>query len=664
MKHLIIFLNYCQSRIQNPVYRQFATTSLVSRNATLLFLNKPLEERELLHEVNELRRKEDTPSDISFHICATLDSTDIGRLAVQTLTLIRKNFPSPLASTSDAMSQAQHQYHAFCYCLLPDLLHCTDAERNAAWKSLVSINNAVTDYIDIQLLQACFLYTDTTQDSLAQFLFNVTQYEQLEQQLVTNAPSLIANQSDFPPIFATFNATGISYPDDEVRYHLHQTYLHALLSMSTVENNPVDMETCNRNADEVLAQVPLDIARVCLQEEMFINLNPDQDIRWDTPTEYWAQAIDLSSQGINDLPREEWFRQLNNRVEVLFQSRFRDLGVEFFFSLEQKKTTDYCRVLLAIIHDGLEKLMLQSPYPPSILKDIVHAIVNRLQQKVLKINASHQETERDIKAHQTELKALSEKWNSMGLFDRLRGKDTQLLTSYKQCLLEYYVLRTLAPGCTFATKLLDELIPQIAALSDGTDRLTSCCQEAILATQRNVQESQPSSLCGIFPIEPIQQASQAIELDREHMMMQYLKVVECLYSKSPVLDGEDLLQRLRNKLSSDIDQYLNHRIQDGTLPAVLDVTIVERLAQLYQDHGGLTQFVDELQQETALSLLMKDEGGQEMFTLIAPMAEALGQHIISRDDSHLQMLHYRLGFCLQDLDGFAGKRMFVEPSIF
>lgn len=654
MKHLIIFLNYCQSRIQNPVYRQFATTSLTSRNATLLFLSKPLEERELLHEVNELRRKEEVPSDITFHICATLDQTDIGQKAVQTLMLIRKNY----------QVAAPYAYHTFCYCLLPDLHHCTDQQRNAAWKSLVSINNAVTDYRDIQLLDACFLYTDSTQVSLSQFLFNLTQYESIEQDIIRLAHTDDEQASDFPPIFATFNAEGISYPDDEVRYHLHQKYLSALLALTQAKENPVSMEECNLQADAILEGVPLANQRVCLQEEMFINLSADSEQHWDLPSDYWNMSIDLSCQGMNDLPREEWLRQLRNRVEVLFQSRFRDLGVDFFFSLESKRTTDYCRVLLAIIQQRLEKILLELPYPPSVLKDIVHAIVNRLQQKVLEINQMQQQAQQMVKQQQTNLSVLSDRWNGLNLFDRLRGKNTQLLTQFKEELQSYLEQRTLIPGCTFACKLLNELIPQVAALSDGSDHLTQCCNEAILTTQHNAQESEPSLLGTLFPAEPIHQAAQAIMLDHDHLLAQYLKVVECLHGKNPVYDGEDLLQRLRNKLTDEIDRYLHHRIEDGTLPAVLDVTIVDRLVQLYQGNGGMEQFVKDMQEKTALTLMLKDESGQDHFTLIAPESRDLGPHVTSRNNSQLQMLHYHTAISLQDLDGFAGKRMFIEPSLF
>lgn len=657
MKHLIVFLNHSQSRIQNPVYRQFANMSLASRNASLLFLSKPLEERELLHEVNELRRKEEVKSDVSFHICCMLDHEDRGRQIIQTLSLIRKCFP-----WGQDLS-----YRTFAYCQLPDLNQCSTGQRNAAWKSLVSINNAVNDYIDVNLLNACFLYNDDSQHSLAQFLVNVTQHTDLCQQLSLS----IAEDTDFPRVFATFNATGISYPDDEVRYHLHQAYLHALLSYSQVENNPLDMEACNQQAETLLSFVPLDNSRVCLQEDTFIDLNSDSTRRWDVPSTYWGQAIDLSSQGLADLPREEWLRQISNRVEVLFQSRFRDLGVEYFFNLELKKTTDYAHVLFSVLQQELEHTMLRSPYPPSVLKDIVHAIVNRLQQKVIELNQLHQQTEKQIESLRSELDAMVNRWNSMGIFDRLRGRNTQLLEQYKKQLQLMLELRTLLPGCHFATKLLNELIPQVAALSDGSDRLTSICQDALATLHRSLEESEPASLSSIFPIEPVRQAVQALTLDCEHLMHQYLQVANILYGKSRILDGEDLLQRLRTNMSNHIDHYLNHRIQDGTLPAVIDVSIVDRLASLYSTRGGLTRFIDELKRSAAFTLLLKDESGQvadpsatDVYQLVAPESEILGPHIMSRNGSQLQMLHFRLGMSLQDLDGFTGKRMFVEPSLF
>ena len=53
--------------------------------------------------------------------------------------------------------------------------------------------------------------------------------------------------------------------------------------------------------------------------------------------------------------------------------------------------------------------------------------------------------------------------------------------------------------------------------------------------------------------------------------------------------------------------------------------------------------------------------------LIAPeLAEQIDnyEHLLSDSISHIQLLNLKYGLTLQDLDGFAGQKMFVEPSIF
>lgn len=668
MKHLIIFLNYCQSRIQNPVYRQFSMAPLANRNTTLLFLSKPLDERELSYEVSMLRRKEEVPSPVTFHVCATLDRPNTGAMVAQTLTLIRKVFAdSPMLA----------------YCLMPDLNTCTEAQRNAAWKSLVTINNTVTDYQDIHFLRTCFLYTDASQKSLAHFLYDYTQYEEVQQlvpamQFSSTAQSNESTQSDeksdFPSIFSTFSASGLTYPEDDIRFHLQQFFLNALLSYSQPDVNPISMEVCQEEAMSILSQLPLGLEQLCLQESEFINLSSDETKQWDEPAAYWENAVELAHTGIKDMPREDWLREFQTRLEVLYQRRFRDFGVDYFFSYEQKKISDYNKVILSGIHHALTESMLTHPFPPETQKDIVRAIVNQLQQRVLQVDQALTQANLQIKQLKTSLEDYNLRWNKMGLFDRMRGKDTELLTSFEQDLRRYYELRTVVPGCQFATKLLNELIPQISALSEDTDHVTAVCRDALHSTFRSIEESDPSTLCGMFPSDMILNARDAIKLDKEYLLCQYLHLLELLYGRNKLIDGDDLLQRMRNMFAEEFNIYLRNRIADGTLPAVLELNIAERLAALYDGHGGLSRFLYEIRQQTAFNLMLKTESGNDesnpepladdQYVLISPAHADIRDYVKSHSTSDLQMLHTRFRISLTDLDGFSGQRMFVEPSIF
>lgn len=649
MKHLIIFLNYCQSRIQNPVYRQFSMAPLANRNTTLLFLNKPLDERELMYEVSMLRRKDEVPSPVTFHICATLDRADIGSLIAQTLTLIRRQFAdSPM----------------FTYCLMPNLNKCTDEERSAAWKSLVTINNTVTDYQDIHFLQTCFLYTDETQRSLAHFLYDYTQYQQV-QDLFIKKKTITDEKNDFPSIFSSFNANALSYPDEDIRFHLHQQYLNALLSYSQPDVNPVSMEVCHDQALSIISKLPLGLEQICLQESQFINLNPDIDKQWDEPEAYWSNATEMAHIGIKDMPKEDWLREFQTRLDVLFQRRFREVGVDYFFSYEQKKINDYNKVLLSGISQQLIQTMLSNPYPPETQKDIVRAIVNQMQQRVLQVEQAMQQANLQINQLKEAIAEYNKKWDHLGLFDRMRGKDTEILSAFENDIKNLYQLRVVVPGCQFAIKLLNELIPQVSALSEGSDHLTAICRDALHTTFRNIEESDPSSLCGIFPSDPIMQAREAIKIDKEQLKKDYSLLLELLYGRNTLLDGDDLLQRLRNMYSEQIDAYIHKRISEGTMPAVLDIDIAERIASIYDGHGGISHFIYEMKQTTAITLLLKDNSGDhEQYILISPEHAEMRDSITSHSKSDLQMLHLKFDISLTDLDGFSGQRMFVEPSIF
>ena len=322
MKHLIAFLGYAQSRIQHPVYRQFVQAPFARRNASLLFLSHELEERELVHEVNELRRRENGPCELTFHLCVTLSDPTYGQQVVSTVMMIRRLYDCP----------------SYVYCLLPDLQNCTDEQRRAVWKCLAAISNGVSDYPQLQLMQHCFLYHDATQLSLAHFLFDITQHPEALDELSRSGfigkvyrgrrSGDVDCQLEFPAIFSTFNAAGVTYPEEEVRYYIHQTYLQAMFALSRPETNKVSMEQCNVHVEQLISSLPLSDLHLSLMGDAFIDLNPERKSRpWVPAEEYWNACLQTVLQNLEDLPREEWIAQLRSGMEGYYQTRFRDMGV-------------------------------------------------------------------------------------------------------------------------------------------------------------------------------------------------------------------------------------------------------------------------------------------------------------------------------------------------
>lgn len=660
MKHLIAFLGYNLSRIQHPVYRQFVQTPFARRNASLIFQARPLEERELVHEVNELRRREGgLPCEITFHLCATLDNSTMGQQIIQTVTMIHRLYDCPTS----------------VYCLLPDLEKCSDEDKKNVWKCLVSLNNGVTDYPNLQLLSHCFLYHDTTQVSLASFLYNITQQsEALDEvsrygfigKIIKSRRSDPTTVSiEFPSIFSSFNAAGITYPEEEVRYYIHQSYLNALLSFSRPSHNPIDMERVNKHVEEIITSLPLSDEQVSLLGSSFVDLGQENRRPWQQVDEYWQASYEQALRDLEDVPREEWLRQLKSNMEIYYQTRFRDHGVEYFYQKEKKNTTAYCQVLLTMLREAVMTIMFQNPYPPETKNDLVLSIVNHLQQQSVAFSLKQNELHDEIRHTEEAFDKLSNDWDDMGFFDRMRGKDKAMYEQYCSLIARYYIMRNKLAGSDFAIKLLNELIPQVTALSADSTRLGQICQEIFDSSQRYLDNNPPSQLSQPFEAQPVIDAAYAIRVDQEQLKQDYARFARLLYSSDSMLDSELLMQQLREELKADVDRYIEQRIHEGTISPVLGVNVADRLASLYVGRGGLPAYIAELKKRTALSLKLKGEGGHnEQYLLIAPDAEGVGPHIRANEGSNLQMLHIITGISLAELEGFAGQRMFVEPSIF
>lgn len=658
MKHLIAFLGYTQSRVQHPVYRQFVQAPISRRNTQLLFQSRPLEERELLHEVNELRKREIGPCEVSFHLCATLDNANIGQQLVQTITLIKRLF--------DCTS--------YVYCLLPNLDTCSEEQRKAAWKSLVALNNLITDYPNVQLMSHCFLYHDATQVSLARFLYSITQQpESLEElgrsgfmsKLVSIKRDNTSFIPEFPAIFSTFNAAGITYPEDEIRYYLHQNYLSLLLAKSRPETNPISMEQCNIHVQEILSSLPIEDEQISLCGESFLTL-PDEATRiWPKVDEYWSSSLQKALNDLDDLPKEIWLNQIKNTLHALYENRFRDMGVNFYFTKEKKRTDGYANILLSLVRNGLHQVMVQNPYPPETSQDIVRSIVNQLQQQSFGINRLITDCQTETEQLKVQLAKSTEEWEKMGFFDRLRGRDKASFEQYKEQILSYYVLLTKLSGYQFASKLLNELIPQVSSLGDSATSQGILCQGALTSILRYLEDETPENICPQFPVEPIYETLTAMQADQSQLISDYKRLVETLYGHTCPVDSDSLLQQLRDDLHEEIDSYIFKRIENGSFPPVLDEPLTGRIADIFVGRGGFKAFIEGLKKQTALSLKIKGEGRRnEQYLLIAPDGEEVGPHITSNDVSNLQMLHILSGISLQDLEGFSGQRMFVEPSIF
>lgn len=669
MKHLIIFLDYNSSRLENPVYRILAAQDTSAKETALLFVPGKLEERDLNHQVNELRQKEEGV-DITFHICNHAASDCNGEHVISTIRLIRKQF-----FPTDGYS-----YPIFIYSRTEEIPKCNPNQKKILWNYLVALNKVAIKYYDCTLVNGIYLYHDATQNSLADYLYfsirSGIPAQVLSSAIEENAPK------QWAPVFGSLNACGLSYPESEIRRYLHFYHLQTVLRYSRSENNPIDMEACIRLANNWAMNIPMATERICLQEESFLKISEENSPRWMPVKDFWNKEIEKAFEGLSDIPRQAWLNKIDKVSIGLYQNRFRQVGVEYFFKLQEKKTDEYCQVLLAIITEQFEYHIQNTPFTPEAFKTVIHALVNILQQKLLEIQQRAAQLKPQLEDPARQLKRLEEAWDKLTIINRMMGKDKQILEQYKQTLILYYTSKTQWAGYRFAIKLLNELITHTTALKDKCDKLEEKLQSALHMTDAAVSENNPIGLFGIFDSGILSETETAISQNKNRLLADYSEILKKFTSSTFSTGGDDLSTSLVLLFREKWDEYLDSAIEKGLLPPVLNVNIIDRIRQIYKGKGGIESFLRELKNSIPIQLKIKDSdilpatsehnrpternNMTKKFLLISPSAEQewSDETFCLNSPNTIGLIHVCYGLRLTQLEGFSGQRVTFEPTIF
>ncbi len=669
MKHLIIFLDYNRSRLENPVYRIFASYMSSAKEVSLLFLPGKLEERDLIHQTNELRQKEEG-IDITFHICSHALSDPDGEHAVSSVRQIRKLF----------LPSDEYTYPIFIYGQIEKVKNCDPARKKLLWNYLCALNKAAIKYYDCNLINGVYLYHDPAQTSLADYLYYT---------ILSDVPSVALSPAvrknapkQWAPVFGALNVCGLSYPEEEIRQYLHLYHLQTVLGYSQPENNPVDMEACILLAEDLARNIPLETERLTLQEEAFLNLPEENGTRWMTVKNFWTKEIEKTFDGLADIHRQEWLNKVYKNTTVLYQTRFRQVGVEYFFKLQEKKTEEYCRTLVAIITERFNQQVQKNPFTPEAFRSVINALINILQQKRLEIQQQIPILEQQTKVRKKDLETQKEAWGKLTIINRMMGKDKQILEQYKQTLTSFYITKTRWAGSCFAIKLLNELIIHTATLKDRCDKLEEKLQSALDAIDAAVIENNPDGRFGIFDGRLLAEAETAIKQDKTRIQEDYSTILKKIASKKMSADSYDLPNSFLTLFKEKTDKYLDTAIADGTFPPVLNISIVDRIRQIYEGGGGMDGFMQELKERIPILLEIKQSDGApgasdniddeenekyiKKFLLILPSTEQewTDETFCLHSPNTIGLIHLCYGLRLTQLEGFSGQRVTFEPSIF
>ena len=653
MKHLVIFLNHCSSRFDDPVYCIFFNSRYDRQNISLLVLPHLLDEKELVHEVAILRKKEkEPPSDVTFHLIVRFDQPNRSEELRRAACLIRKRFPP----------DDLHRYHCLVYAYYPDPKTCDNKLNSIIWSNLANISNTTLLYKFFSIFKHIFLYHDASHETLAQFLFASIKNDDL-----TGDTSVSLRKNDkWPAIFATFSTTSVTYPEEDILVYLRKCYVKALLQCSLPEHNPTSAETCAQQASQVLSVIPMHNERVCLIEERFIDLDPDRPERWVPAHDFWLDYAQKQTEGLYDINHKDWLDKIREDMEFIFKNQFRNVGVEQFYALQSRKSEAYVQMLQPLIVERFINICKRYPYTPQTQKTIFSAIVNHLRQKVVELQQLEADTRREIDRIESELQAMTKQWQGINFLSRMMKKDKTMLDNYAQLIAQLFTLRTLLQGCPFAIRLFNGLIPSLFGFQYIIDHSRVVLDDAIRLTEAQIEEADPTLKMAPFGMTQVEATLKAIGQDKENVLANYKLVVTLLLNQPTAADGEDLLARIETLHKEEIDRYFQDQIETGHFPPVLQQSITQRIESLHAEQGGLSGFIDRLKKETVLPLDFKKKDIADNYVFIAPSpsGDDAIRDIITDDPSHIQLIHLQCGLRITDLNGFSGQRMFIEPTLF
>jgi hypothetical protein len=683
MKHLIIFLGYNQSRLDNPVYRRFTSSPFYPKEVLLLYLSGRLDDRELLHQVSELQKKEATPTDITFHLCTSLTSATDAETLLQAVRIVRRQ--PRLQPTPEAT------YPLFVYALLPSLDRLKPTAKQTLWRNLGQLNQAALRYHDCPWTQCIFLYHDETQRSLADFLYETISARLTVRDLLPEAAETSAEGAEgeargmFAPVFGSFNSFGIAYPEQEVRAYLRMGHLEYVLQCADSAYNETSTADCIRLAEELYAQLPTDLVGLALDAENGGDAPSPAATEGKTDSrtrlkQRLSQALEAEADDLKDQSREEWAKRMATFVDNYYESRFLPGGVAYFFAGQERETSRYSEALSRELSQAFAEACCRHCLPADALRPVVRALVNRLQQRALELRALLDEEERNVAAGDHYIHQLRTAWESATLLSRLTGRDRKIRDRYLVGLTQLYLSKTYVYGYRFALALLDEVIVHVSALDERCAAVQETLTEALASLRTALEESSPAPMMGIFDSSMLPDARERMRQDQDLHLSHYGRALTWLFGRKPATEGHrdslqegyELLTYLGAALEAETDRYLDESIRSGHLPLLLGFPIADRLQYLYASEGGYDRFIRVAKERAALTLKLKASSAptegqkKDRYLLLSAKEpqESVDRILQTTDTSRVELLHLLSGLSLNQLDGFAGYRLAFEPAMF
>lgn len=609
-------------------------------------------------QVNALYRRGQT-TNVTFHICCGLAGGTGSGSIVDTVAQIRAAYPAkkdriiiyallPEKNPKPTWSLSGY-YHANGYAALMEL----NALSAGRWDP-----HDLTGQKDrLQLsdpFNACYVFTNENENGVpvdvdteipsivADFLFQkivaveqsnwgeLSRMENAENGDSKSETNGTSTRGERSKRFMTFGIKRLAYPEGEIEEFLaHAFARQACLQLQF--NNWMDEsgyipETNKGSLDEQLRQKEkLEHWRITDGHlSLSLGILPEEvaSQKWKTIEEDWHNVMPHLKQAAWESAEENKLDALDKLCFKRFNVDYRGSGVQNFYNAKMESRRDYAKAIRRTMEDDFFADWRNGILSVSQITELLGKIKKYLEERAGNFGKRVAEAREAVEREDANIKARQKEWPRVGLVSGLLGKRQKLFHAQATHFEDLYVAKSQIEGCTFAQKLVAELISELESLEYQVGKCSSLIGDFATAYEKSL-----NTRCN-DPSEQIEYKRHLIKFYQPDLVQKICKVL--IRDK-----GVQKIQTsaIRDKISQRLGQnptfgLFNERINQSSLKEILEENCLES-AKTAHDNGIKGQFekilkvniIDKLKEHYAdnhqlhlfVSNLMKHAGNFAIF---------------------------------------------------
>jgi hypothetical protein len=287
--------------------------------------------------------------------------------------------------------------------------------------------------------------------------------------------------------FLAFGIKRLAVPEEEIgEYLTYQFARQAALQLrynTWSDSSGYTEEARNQDFNEFVRQPDL-LYRWNITDDhltLSIGILPEDaaNKRWKTISNEWQDVMPNFKSVVREKGRETWLDELAKLCERRFDQDYRGLGVRNFYRAKLRSRKEHTREICQHIEGDLFTDWKNGVRSVADTSRLLAALIEALNERLNGFDAQITKTRDNDTDAANRVKANSQAWAHMSVFQKLAGKPDSLFTEQGQALLEQYVYRTKGEALLFAKQIVEDLVIEVSSLKSEVDRVSATIGEAI-----------------------------------------------------------------------------------------------------------------------------------------------------------------------------------------